>query len=534
AAQPVGVIVGKFVDKGRQRPAMEGRPVPFEKGTILAYSGPEHHLVTGASRAGKGVGHVVPTLLTWAGSVLVYDPKAELYDITAGFRSKFSHAFFLNFTRDDSAAFNPLFEVRKGPNEVADVQNVVSILIDPSGTKQELSFWDQSASDLLTAIILHQLYAAPDDEKNLAAVRAALLDFDATLLRMSHTYHRFKPGALDEKGERVPEVYPEIRLVAMRFLEMEKKIKDSIVATCLACLVLWSDPRVAAKTSRSDFTIGDLVCSDAPCSCYIQAPPSDADRLKPLTRLILSQVSKSLMAEIDRDARGRPKRHKLLFLIDEFPTLGKLGFFETNLRVMAGYGIKAMLIVQSFKDIAAAYGQNNTIVDNCHVIVAFATADSDTAARIATMTGKAVEYRESRSRSTGVFSRGSDSRSLSEVQRELLTPGEVRALDYGDQLIFVTGSPPFRTRKVRYYQEPIFQARATDIRAGGKGPDQAQRLDVPAIAATPWAGVAPVAEYQGPISETAAPEPVGDLDAVAAATGADFSQFSAVFPDNFE
>jgi type IV secretion system protein VirD4 len=212
------------------------------------------------------------------------------------------------------------------------------------------------------------------------------------------------------------------------------------------------------------------VCSDAPVSCYLQTPPSDATRLKPLTRLILSQVAQSLMRNIATDSAGRKKRHKLLYLIDEFPTLGRLGFFTSTLRVMAGYGLKAMIIVQSFKDIVEAYGQHNTIVDNCHVIVAFATADNDTARKISDMTGRAVEYRQSQNYHFGSWMRGS--RSYQEVQRNVLEPGDVRMLPYDEQLIFVTGSKPLRTRKLRYFEEPLYKARATDIRSGGKGPDQ--------------------------------------------------------------
>jgi len=86
---------------------------------ILRYDGPEHHLITGASRAGKGVGHVIPTLLSWPGSAFVYDPKEECYDITGEFRRKHvGYSFFLNFTRKDSARFNPLFEIRRGPTEI--------------------------------------------------------------------------------------------------------------------------------------------------------------------------------------------------------------------------------------------------------------------------------------------------------------------------------------------------------------------------------------------------------------------------------
>ena len=439
----IGVVVGRWISNRH----------------VLTFTGPEHHLITGASRAGKGVGHVIPTLLSWPHSVLVYDPKEECYDITAAFRRRFSYAFYLNFTRRDSARFNPLFEVRKGATEIADVQNIASILVDPGGVHDTLDFFQTSAKELLTAIILHVLYALPEEQKNLAQVRSAVLNFSSTLKDMLDTSHR------------------EVNLIANRYLEMEGKVRDSILATCSTCLELYADPIVAELTARSDFTIGDLVCSDAPVSCYLQAPPSDATRLKPLTRLILSQVAQSLMRNLDSDAGGRIKKHKLLYLIDEFPTLGRLGFFTSNLRVMAGYGLKAMIIVQSFKDIIEAYGQHNTIVDNCHVIVAFATADNDTARKISDMTGRAVEYRQSQNFHFGAWLRGS--RSYQEVQRNVLEPGDVRMLPYAEQLVFVTGAKPFRTRKLRFFEDPFYIARATDIRRGGRGPSQATGPYVP-------------------------------------------------------
>src|SRR6202000_1568132 len=196
-----------------------------------------------------------------------------------------------------------------------------------------------------------------------------------------------------------------------------------------------------------------------------------------LTRLILSQVAQSLMRGLDSDSAGRKKKHKLLYLIDEFPTLGKLGFFITNLRVMAGYGLKAMIIVQSFKDIIEAYGQHNTIVDNCHVIVAFATADNDTARKISDMTGRALEYRQSQNLHFGAWLKGS--RSFQEVQRNVLEPGDVRMLSYREQLVFVTGAKPFRTRKLRYFEQPLYRARATAVRRGERGPSQTNGPYVP-------------------------------------------------------
>ena len=44
-------------------------------------------------------------------------------------------------------------------------------------------------------------------------------------------------------------------------------------------------------------------------------------------------------------------------MLDEFPALGRLDFFESALAFMAGYEPKSFLIAQSLNRIAKAYGQ---------------------------------------------------------------------------------------------------------------------------------------------------------------------------------
>jgi type IV secretion system protein VirD4 len=174
---------------------------------------------------------------------------------------------------------------------------------------------------------------------------------------------------------------------------------------------------------------------------------------------------------LDRDSSGRPKKRRLLLSLDEFPTLGRLDFFTMNLRQMAGYGIKAHLIVQSFNDIVEQYGVNNTILDNCHILTAFAAADTVTCQRISQMTGTVTEYRESYSQAA----RGIGARTISQSEqvRPLLSPGDVRELSVEDELIFVTGYKPMRVKKARYYADPMFLKRVLPA------PDQSQRLNLP-------------------------------------------------------
>jgi type IV secretion system protein VirD4 len=134
---------------------------------------------------------------------------------------------------------------------------------------------------------------------------------------------------------------------------------------------------VAEVTSRCDWRIADLIAAEHPVSLYLVVPPSDISRTKPLIRLILNQIGRRLTESLD-GSDGIERRHKLLLMLDEFPALGRLDFFETALAFMAGYGIRSFLIAQSLNQIDKAYGQNHSILDNCHVRVTFATNDERT------------------------------------------------------------------------------------------------------------------------------------------------------------
>jgi type IV secretion system protein VirD4 len=256
-----------------------------------------------------------------------------------------------------------------------------------------------------------------------------------------------------------------------------------VTGTAASYLTLWGDSIIARNTTTSDFRLSDLVCADRPMTLYLQPPPSDAPRLRPLIRLMINQVCRALMEYLDQDNSGRPKRYRLLLSLDEFPTLGRLDFFTMNLRQMAGYGIKAHLIVQSFNDIIEQYGTNNTIVDNCHILSTFAAADTVTCQRISQMVGTVTEYRESYSEPGRKL--GIRTISHSEHVRPLLSPGDIRELPMDDQLLFVTGYKPMRVKKVRYYSDVNFMKRVLPA------PDQSVCLNLPAAHRIGWQGERP-------------------------------------------
>jgi type IV secretion system protein VirD4 len=264
---------------------------------ILCYDGPEHQLLIGASRSGKGRGHVVPTLQTWSGSALVFDVKGELafgderhrFPGTAGWRERLGSVVYFAPTREDSSCFNVLFEVRRGANEVRDVQNIAEIIADPAGEGVANDFWERKGKDVVVGVILHVLYFEPLARKNLATVREKLRDMRRTAEEMRTTLHRRNP----ETGH--PEVHPEVLHAAESFLSGEERMQSGIQATAESFFGVFADPIVAVKTATSDFRIADLMCHERPVTLYLQPPPSDITRLMPLMRLVLNQITRTLM-----------------------------------------------------------------------------------------------------------------------------------------------------------------------------------------------------------------------------------------------
>jgi len=158
---------------------------------------------------------------------------------------------------------------------------------------------------------------------------------------------------------------------------------------------------------------------------------------------------------------GKNRRHRVLLMLDEFPALGRLDFFESALAFMAGYGLKSFLIAQSLNQIEKAYGANNAVLDNCHVRVAFATNDERTAKRVSDALGTATEMRAMKNYAGHRLSPwlGHLMVSRQETARPLLTPGEVMQLPSTDELVLVSGIHPIPAKKARYYEDQRLQKR---------------------------------------------------------------------------
>lgn len=470
--QPAGVFLGQHGDQ------------------YLRHEGPEHVLTFAPTRSGKGVGLVVPTLLSWPASAVIHDIKGENWQITAGWRSRFSHCLLFNPTDAQSAAYNPLLEVRRGAHEVRDVQNIADILVDPEGALEKRNHWEKTSHALLVGAILHVLYAGED--KTLRGVANFLSDpaspFELTLHRMMTTKHL---------GDAQ---HPVVASAAREVLNKSDNERSGVLSTAMSFLGLYRDPTVAEVTSRCDWRIADLIAAEHPVSLYLVVPPSDISRTKPLIRLILNQIGRRLTESLD-GSDGIERRHKLLLMLDEFPALGRLDFFETALAFMAGYGIRSFLIAQSLNQIDKAYGQNHSILDNCHVRVTFATNDERTAKRISETLGTATELRAQRNYAGHRLAPwlGHLMVSRQETARPLLTPGEVMQLPTDEAVVMVSSVAPIKAKKLRYFTDANFKQRVLPPPAVKAG----RYADVPPARPDDWSGLAIPAVPAAPATASA-------------------------------
>jgi type IV secretion system protein VirD4 len=299
--------------------------------------------------------------------------------------------------------------------------------------------------------------------------------------------------------------HPVVAQAAREMLNKSDNELSGVFSTAMSCLGLYRDPVIARNTAESDFRIADLMNGDAPASLYLVVPPSDLARTRPIIRLMLNQIGRRLTESMQVGGKTAYK-HRLLLLLDEFPSLGKLEFFETALAFIAGYGLKAFLIAQSLNQLEKAYGPHNSILDNCHIRFTYAANDDRTARRISDLLGQATEKRLQRSYSGSGFFLTHRSESEHEFARPLLTPAEVNQLPQDDGILLVGGLLPYRARKVRYFLDPRFMGR------GGRPPPdtaQDQERELPARVPSDWDGVVLAAEGESaaPRASDAAQEP---------------------------
>ncbi len=411
-----------------------------KKGYFIA-DGYQHALLFAPTGSGKGVGFVIPNLLFWTGSVIVHDIKLENYELTSGWRKQQKQEVFVwNPAQPDgiSHCYNPLDWISTKPGQMVDDVQKIANLIMP-----EQDFWQNEARSLFVGVVLY-LLAAPDKVKSFGEVVRTMRSDDVV-------YNL--AVVLDTMGKII---HPVGYMNIAAFLQKADKERSGVVSTMNSSLELWANPLIDTATASSDFNIQDFKRKRV--SVYVGLTPDNLNRLRPLMQVFYQQATEFLCRKLPSE----DEPHGVLFLMDEFPTLGKMEQFQTGIAYFRGYNVRLFLIVQDTEQLKGIYEEAgmNSFLSNSTYRVTFAANNIETANLISQLIGNKTVQQESLNRPKFLdLNPASRSLHISETQRALLLPQEIIMLPRDEQIVLIESTYPIKSRKIQYYTDKTFTRR---------------------------------------------------------------------------
>lgn len=401
--------------------------------------GYQHSLLFAPTGSGKGVGFVIPNLLFWEESVVVHDIKLENHGLTSGWRESIGQKCFTWSPADpdgNTHCYNPIDWISTKPGQmVDDVQKLASLILP------KVEFWENEARSLFLGVVLY-LIADPDKIKSFGEV--------VRTLRSDDVVYNLAIG-MDTLGKHI---HPAGYMNLAAFLQKPDKERGSVISTLNSAVELWANPLIDTATATSDFNV--QMFKKEKTTVYVGLTPDNLKRLQPLMQIFYQQSTEFL----SRKMPGKDEPYGVMFLLDEFPTLGKMDTFMTGIAYFRGYHVRLFLIIQDTQQLKGIYEESgmNSFLSNATFRITFAANNMDTANLISQLCGNKTVTQESYTKPK-LLELGRKSVNVSEVQRALLLPQEVIGLPRDEQILLIESFPPIRSAKIKYYQDKFFTKR---------------------------------------------------------------------------
>ncbi|BEV51113.1 type IV secretory system conjugative DNA transfer family protein [Burkholderia contaminans] len=434
------------------------------RGRYLRFAGQQFVLLAAPARSGKGVGIVIPNLLSYSDSVVVLDIKQENFRLTAGFRRAHGQAVYLfNPFAEDGCThrYNPLSVIADDMFRVGDILAIGYVLY-PAGGHDE--FWKDQARNLLLGLVL----LLCDLREARRAGASGVPDYPITMgevLRQSSGNGQPVKTYLNRMLIQHRQYLSRACIDALnRFLANDDKVLASILATFNAPLTIWANPIVDAATSANDFDLRDV--RRRKMSVYLGVTPDHLSEAAILMNLMFSQLVNLNTKELAED--NPALKYQCLLLLDEMTAIGKIQIIARAVAYMAGYNLRLLSIVQSDSQLESVYGRADarTIVTNHAMQILFAPREQKDANAYSEMLGTRTERSRTTSRSNGMFgARGGASESFSDQRRALMLPQEIKELARDKEIILLENTKPILADRICYWRDRAFTSRVMDAPA---------------------------------------------------------------------
>lgn len=511
--------VGYHVDREKASLTLDLHKNPITRKPLIAplvcHSGRTNTWMIAPTRSGKGVSTVIPTCLNYGipyyvrdkkthkkiikgrGSMVIFDPKGENWDATAGYRSRFSTCIPFRplgdrpVTEADkqdpkwkekepeyTAHYNPIHEIPDSPSEAfswADMIGGIFFGADKAksgGSDGTSEYFNNMARDIFAGVVMHVRFSKHIkwEDKNLTTVLNCFSQAKTEEEKEADDEDGGGCGAallaeMREEGVHIRDdgtvadsIHELIVKAANRSETQNPKERSSTYATVFSKINLFQDPLLQDATAYSDFSIDDFVNGKNGISLYLIVPYNHIQRIAPIFRMLITFMIKKFSSGTT-NANSVKLKIPCLFLLDEFPVLGFFPDIALNAGILAGYGVTFFIVSQSLNQIVDVYGENHPFLDHCKTIILYAPGNLKDAKQFSESIGNRSVLLDNISSSGNKWEAGFSnvSRSSQETQTSLINPDELMKLEFNRAIIFNQGMSPYKGKKVVYYEDPRFK-----------------------------------------------------------------------------
>ncbi len=443
---PNKTVIDKIINESNKPSILLGKFnnqfLEFNQAKFVALAAP--------TRAGKGVGIVIPNLLHWKSSVVCLDIKGENFDKTSGYRAGFSQVFKFNPFITDTHGYNPLTYVSRNPNKtMSDIQTIARILW-PINDKDPI--WNDSSCNLFQGLVSYLLDQEQyiDCQVNMFNVFKLAGDIGTFSLEIWNKLVKSSDIALSETTE----------MALNSYFSLPQETKTSVLGTFNAQMQIFSNPTVAHCTSRDDFNLDEI--RKKRLSIYVCI---GANRLSQASKLLNIFFSQLIQLNTDELPEQNPElKETALILLDEFTALGKVDIIEKAVSYIAGYNLRLLLIYQSESQLSSVYGEDcaRNIITNCGCQILFAPREQRDAEEYSKILGNTTINIENYSYTLGGKDMHGRNISINQQERALMLPQEIKEMGIDTEIIIIENCKPIKANKIKYYEGSIFNKRLLD------------------------------------------------------------------------
>jgi len=423
-----GFLLGKLGPPKSKRPFLVSKTFP-------------HALIVAPTGRGKGVGFVIPNLLTYKGSAVVLDVKGENFRETSRFRASMGDKVF-RFAPTDwdrpTHRYNPLARI--------------AAMTNPDRQQMELK---------LTA----KLFLQTDNEKlsGLLAggidlfVAAGLLAFERGVPTIGEIYRITASGG-DKQKEYLKRAQEVKNTSAKLIFERMASTNNDTLTSYLSLLMTsgldtWDNRAIDAATATSDFSFRDI--RRRPHAIYLVVESEMIRPLAPLIRLFFSDLIASLQAQEPGDDEPWP----VMIMLDEFDRLGKMPIVAESIKTLRSFGGNLAIVTQTIPALDEIYGENTrrSLQGGAGVKLYLTPSEQKTIEELSQAVGKTTKRVVTRSRAVG--RNPFEGRSVSERTEDtpLLTEDQARRMDLDEVILVIDAQMPIRARRIKYFEDPILK-----------------------------------------------------------------------------